>query len=67
MPKGADEEAKKYWVEAIDTLYASDEWRQVMQSNGLIPFHPPAGEFESFVRNQVRDIETLSREIGLLK
>lgn len=67
MPADADAEAKEYWVEAIDTLYKSEEWKSVMQQNGLIPFHPPADEFESFVRNQVADIEQLSREIGLLK
>lgn len=67
MPEGASEESKEYWVAAVDTLYASEEWKKVMKSNGLIPFHPPANEFESFVRQQVQDIETLSREIGLLK
>lgn len=67
MPKGASDEAKTYWTDAIDTLYASDEWKAVMKQNGLIPFHPPAGKFEDFVQNQVSDIEQLSREIGLLK
>ncbi len=67
MPKYADEEAKDYWVNAIDELYASEEWKAVMQRNGLMPFHPPADEFESFVQNQIDDIETLSREIGLLQ
>lgn len=67
MPKGAEEGAREYWVEALNTLYASDQWKKVMKSNGLIPFHPPTGEFEAFVQAQVKDIETLSREIGLLK
>lgn len=67
MPKDADEAAKQYWVDAVDTLYASEEWKQVMARNGLIPFHPPASAFDEFVRNQVQDIEALSREIGLLK
>ncbi len=67
MPADADPEAQAYWVNAIDELYASEEWKSVMQQNGLIPFHPPANEFESFVRAQVDDIEQLSREIGLLK
>ncbi len=67
MPKDADEAAKQYWVDAVDTLYASEEWKQVMARNGLIPFHPPASKFDEFVRNQVQDIEALSREIGLLK
>ncbi|MEA1081172.1 tripartite tricarboxylate transporter substrate-binding protein [Marinobacter qingdaonensis] len=67
MPKGASTEAQAYWTDAVDRLYASEEWKKVMASNGLIPFHPPADEFDSFVRAQVQDIENLSREIGLLK
>ncbi len=67
MPADANDEAKEYWVNAIDELYASDEWKAVMTRNGLIPFHPPADEFEAFVTQQVADIETLSREIGLLR
>ncbi|PHQ27008.1 C4-dicarboxylate ABC transporter substrate-binding protein [Marinobacter guineae] len=67
MPKGADEAAREYWVNAVDTLYASEEWKKVMKSNGLIPFHPPADKFDEFVKNQVQEIEQLSREIGLLK
>lgn len=67
MPKDADEAAKQYWITSIDTLYASEEWSQVMASNGLIPFHPPANRFDAFVRKQVQEIEALSREIGLLK
>ena len=67
MPKGASSDSKAFWVEAVDTLYASEQWKKVMKANGLIPFHPPADEFDSFVEQQVQDIETLSREIGLLK
>ncbi|MEX1058458.1 MAG: tripartite tricarboxylate transporter substrate-binding protein [Natronospirillum sp.] len=67
MPADTDPGAQEYWVNAMDELYDSPEWKAVMQSNGLIPFHPPADEFESFVRNQVADIEALSREIGLLQ
>ncbi|WP_297795815.1 tripartite tricarboxylate transporter substrate-binding protein [uncultured Marinobacter sp.] len=67
MPKDTSEASKTYWSNTIDTLYASKEWKKVMKANGLIPFHPPAGEFDSFVRQQVQDIEALSREIGLLK
>lgn len=67
MPQGASSESKAFWVEAVDTLYASEQWKKVMKANGLIPFHPPADKFDSFVKQQVQDIENLSREIGLLK
>lgn len=67
MPKDASSESKTFWTNTINTLYASEQWKKVMKANGLIPFHPPAGEFDGFVRQQVQDIEDLSREIGLLK
>jgi len=67
MPKGASEDAKEYWVKAVDALYASKEWKAIMRNNGLIAFHPDADRFEDFVRTQVQEIENLSREIGLMK
>ncbi len=67
MPKGASAEAKQYWTDAVDTVYASEEWKAVMARNGLMPFHPPAGKFDAYVRKQVEQIEAISREIGLLK
>ncbi|MHB0776430.1 Bug family tripartite tricarboxylate transporter substrate binding protein [Halomonas sp. WWR20] len=67
MPADISDEAKQYWVDAIDELYASEEWKSVMQKNGLMPFHPGAGKFESFVKGQIDDIESLSKEIGLIK
>lgn len=46
MPADADDEAKEYWVNAIDELYASDEWKAVMARNGLINQRPAfAGTF----------------------
>ncbi|MDW5376691.1 tripartite tricarboxylate transporter substrate-binding protein [Halomonas sp. HP20-15] len=67
MPGDISAEAKEYWVNAVDTLYKSDEWKEVMQKNGLMPFHPGAGKFEEYVTTQISDIETLSKEIGLIK
>lgn len=66
MPKEASNEARQYWVDAVKTLYASDEWKQVMEQNGLIPFQPE-GDFDDFIRQQVADVDALSREIGLLR
>ncbi|WP_251979032.1 Bug family tripartite tricarboxylate transporter substrate binding protein [Salinicola avicenniae] len=67
MPADIDDDAKQYWVDAVDELYASDEWKEVMRSNGLMPFHPEAGEFDSFVQQQIEDIHALSQEIGLIQ
>ncbi|WP_342596273.1 tripartite tricarboxylate transporter substrate-binding protein [Salinicola lusitanus] len=67
MPVDIDDDAKQYWVDAIDKLYASDQWKKVMKSNGLMPFHPDSSEFEAFVKQQIQDIQSLSKEIGLIQ
>lgn len=67
MPKDTSDEAQEYWTDALEKVYASDEWKAVMKKNGLIPFQPESGTFEEFINKQVADIEQLSREIGLLK
>ncbi|SFU32565.1 Bug family tripartite tricarboxylate transporter substrate binding protein [Halomonas korlensis] len=67
MPADISDEAKQYWVDAMDTVYASDEWQSVMKQNGLMPFHMSAGEFEAFVTDQIADIEQLSKDIGLIQ
>nr|WP_297460018.1 tripartite tricarboxylate transporter substrate-binding protein [uncultured Halomonas sp.] len=67
MPGDISDEAKQYWVNAIDELYASEEWKSVMKKNGLMPFHPGADKFENFVKSQIRSIEDLSKDIGLIK
>ena len=67
MPADVSEEAKAYWTDAMDTIYQSEEWQNVMAQNGLMPFHMTAGEFEEFVLNQISDIEQLSKDIGLIQ
>ena len=67
MPAGASEEAQQFWVSTLDRLYDSPQWQEVMASHGLVPFHPADEQFNSFVINQVNNIEQLSKEIGLLK
>ena len=67
MPADVSEDAQAYWTDAMDTIYQSEEWQSVMAQNGLMPFHMTAGEFEDFVLNQIKDIEQLSKDIGLIQ
>lgn len=67
MPADISDEAKQYWVDAMDTIYASEEWQAVMENNGLMPFHMSAAEFETFVKDQIEDINQLSADIGLIQ
>ncbi|MCM5705130.1 Bug family tripartite tricarboxylate transporter substrate binding protein [Larsenimonas salina] len=66
MPADIDDEARDYWINAVNTLYESDEWKKVMKANGLMPFHHSGADFDAFMAQQVKDIHELSVELGLL-
>jgi putative tricarboxylic transport membrane protein len=66
-PGGMNDAAYNYWVEQIATLYDSPEWKEVMANNGLAPLDLQGDEFEQFVADSVQSIQTLSKEIGILK
>jgi len=66
VPGKASDEAFSYWQDTLDQLYASDEWKAAMESNGLAPFHMSGNAFNDFVNKQIKDLRDLSKEIGLL-
>jgi putative tricarboxylic transport membrane protein len=66
-PKGMSDEAYAWWTEAIATVYASDEWQGIMAQSGIAPLDLTGAAFESFVAESIAEIETISREIGLLQ
>jgi len=55
------------WTETMRALNASNEWLELREANRLRPFAIVRVEFEEFVRNQVSDLEQLSRDIGLIR
>jgi putative tricarboxylic transport membrane protein len=67
VPKGSSDEAFDYWADAMTQIYESDEWKQIMADNGLMPFFRAGPDFQEFVDDQVADIAELSREIGIIK
>jgi len=66
-PGGMSDEAYDYWVNAIDKLYASPNWKAVMAQNGLAPLKLHGAEFQSFVADSIASITQISKEIGLIK
>ena len=52
---------------AIGAVYASKEWKATMASSGLAPLDLQGTAFQAFVKDSVQSIQTLSREIGLIK
>ncbi|WP_417328684.1 Bug family tripartite tricarboxylate transporter substrate binding protein [Halomonas cupida] len=66
MPADISEEASAYWTDAINTLYASQQWQDVMERSGLMPYHYSGPEFRELVTTQINEIEALSRELGMM-
>ncbi|WP_176086476.1 tripartite tricarboxylate transporter substrate-binding protein [Martelella sp. HB161492] len=66
-PGKMDDAAYQYWVDAIQKVYMSDEWKQVMAQNGLAPLDKSGPEFTAFVNQSIADIQALSKEIGIIK
>ncbi|WP_158970163.1 Bug family tripartite tricarboxylate transporter substrate binding protein [Chachezhania sediminis] len=66
-PGGMSDAAYDEWVSKIATLYASDEWKAVMEANGLAPLDLQGPDFQSFVADSVNQIQSISRQIGIIK
>ncbi len=67
VPGNASNDSYEWWVNTMDELYKTQEWKDVMAKNGLMPFHKTGAEFTQFVKNQTLDIRILSQDIGLIK
>jgi putative tricarboxylic transport membrane protein len=66
-PGGMSDEAYEYWSKALEEVYASEEWQKIMVDNGVMPFGLTGPELQTFVDEQIAEIEGISRDIGLIK
>lgn len=66
LPGGVSDAAFAWWEQTLNRMADTPEWQQVMQDNGLMPFHKSGKALETFITRQVSDVEQLSRELGLL-
>lgn len=66
-PGGMNDEAYNYWVDAVGKVYESPEWKQIMEQSGLAPLDKRGPDFDAFVKESITEIQTISREIGLVK
>ena len=66
-PGDMSDAAYDAWVSKIGELYASDEWKAVMEANGLAPLDLQGADFEAFVSDSVAQIQQISREIGIIQ
>ncbi|KZN13327.1 Bug family tripartite tricarboxylate transporter substrate binding protein [Marinomonas sp. TW1] len=67
VPGKASQDSYDWWVDTMNELYTTQEWKDIMTKNGLMPFHKSGAEFTQFVKNQTLDIQILSKDIGLIR
>ena len=66
-PGKMSDDAYNFWADAVKNVYGSQEWKDIMAQNGLMPLDLQGDAFTAFVKKQIDDTETLSREIGILQ
>ncbi len=67
VPKGISNEEFNVWVDRLQKVAESEQWKKVMADNGLAPYALIGGEFEGWVANNIAEIQEISREIGIIK
>jgi putative tricarboxylic transport membrane protein len=48
-------------------MYDTPQWKKTMAKNGLAPLDLSGKAFEGFVANSVASIQTISKQIGIIK
>ena len=67
VPKGISDDDYNKWVDALNKVAASDQWKQVMTENGLAPYTLTGTDFETFVGENIAEITNISKEIGIIQ
>lgn len=67
VPKGISDEAFNGWADKLQQVADSEEWKTAMEANGLAPFTKVGGDFQSYVDGLIADINTMSKELGVIQ
>ena len=67
VPKGISDEAYTNWANALEAVGDSPEWAEAMDANGLAPFKVVGADFEGYLANVIQEVQTLSKEIGVIQ
>ncbi|WP_378944629.1 Bug family tripartite tricarboxylate transporter substrate binding protein [Paracoccus sp. R86501] len=67
VPKDISDEDYQKWVNMLGKVAESDQWQTVMTENGLAPYTVLGADFETFVSDNIAEIQQVSKEIGILQ
>jgi putative tricarboxylic transport membrane protein len=67
VPKGISDAKFDEWAGKLQQVADSAEWKTAMEANGLAPFTKVGGDFQSYVDGLIADINTMSKELGVIQ
>ena len=67
VPKGVSDDTFNMWAERLQKVADSAEWKEAMVANGLAPFTKVGGDFQGYVDGLVAEINTMSKDIGVIQ
>ena len=67
MGGDVSDEAYQGWVDILQTLYDSEEWKKSATESGLTPIWRGGEEFETFVRESEQRVTDISKAIGVIE
>ncbi|MFN3525390.1 MAG: Bug family tripartite tricarboxylate transporter substrate binding protein [Paracoccus sp. (in: a-proteobacteria)] len=67
VPKDISDEDYQKWVDMLRQVGESEQWQSVMAENGLESYAIFGEEFETFVNDNIAEVQDISREIGLIQ
>jgi putative tricarboxylic transport membrane protein len=66
-PEKMSEEAKAYWVAAIDKLVQAPEWKTEVETQGWEMEYKNADDFKTFLEEQESQVTQLLEALGMQK
>jgi putative tricarboxylic transport membrane protein len=67
MGGDVSDEAYQGWVEILQNLYESEEWKKAATESGLTPIWRGGEDFETFVRESEQRVTEISKAIGVIE
>ncbi|MGP6085903.1 Bug family tripartite tricarboxylate transporter substrate binding protein [Antarctobacter jejuensis] len=67
MPKGASDEAKEFWKNAIMKMTEDEGFKAALKAQTIEPFNNFGDDMQVFVDGNLADITQISKEIGIIK
>ncbi|WP_187429063.1 hypothetical protein ROLI_004620 [Roseobacter fucihabitans] len=67
VPKDISDAKFDEWAGKLQQVADSDAWQEAMVANGLAPFTKVGGDFQAYVDTLVAEINTMSKELGVIQ